>query len=211
MAGGSPDSLSNPRSGASGGGPDSSPEPEPVPRYPFPAPPQPPNLSREARGVAFWLTTHNTGSGYHIRPDPNSEQVYRLVFADLQWHGTQYINNRLFASSSIPDNVGLPNYEQLQILENEGRLLEQPVSIEPSYADAVNTLPPDNTEPAPANPSETAPIEPPQITIAAPTIPVTNTSTAPPVTAPVPPTPTPMATPTTSVGEVWSQTDPNRV
>ncbi|KAH9017702.1 hypothetical protein EDB85DRAFT_2154956 [Lactarius pseudohatsudake] len=183
---------------------DSSPEPETVPRYPFPAPPQPPNLSREARGVAFWLTTNNTGTGYHIRPNPDNEQVYRLVFADLQWHGSQYINNRLFASSSIPDNVGLPSFEQLQTLENEGRLLEQPVSIEPSYADAVNTLPPDNTEPAPADPLGTAPTEPPQTTTAAPVIPVTNTPIAPPVapptSAPVPPTPTPMATPTTSGG-----------
>ncbi|KAH9038185.1 hypothetical protein EDB85DRAFT_2141940 [Lactarius pseudohatsudake] len=164
---------------------DSSPEPEPVPRYPFPAPPQPPNLSREARGVAFWLTTTNTGTGYHIRLDPNNEQVYRLIFADLQWHGSQNINSRWFASSSIPNNVGLPSYEQLQTLENEGHLLEQP--------NLHQQIPP-----------ETAPIEPPQITIAAPVIPVTITSTVPPVapptSAPVPPTPTPMATPTTSGG-----------
>ncbi|KAH9029398.1 hypothetical protein EDB85DRAFT_2147320 [Lactarius pseudohatsudake] len=130
--------------------------------------------------------------------------VYRLIFANLQWHGSQFINDRLFASSSVPDDIGLPSYEQLQILKNEGRLLEQPVSTGPSYADAVNAPPPDNTESTPADLPETVPTEPPQTIVAAPVIPVTVTSVAPPIapptTAPVPSTSTPMATPTTSGG-----------
>ncbi|KAH9009604.1 hypothetical protein EDB85DRAFT_2162508 [Lactarius pseudohatsudake] len=181
---------------------DSSPEPEPVPRYPFPAPPQPPNLSNEARGTAFWNTTRSAGTGYYLRPNPTEERIYRLVFADLQWHGAQIINNRLFAADTVPDDLGLPTHEQLQILENENQLLEQPVSAGPSYADAVNTLPLNHTEPTPADLPKTT--EPPQTTIATPVVPATVSSVAPPAppptSAPVPPTPTPMATPTTSGG-----------